>query len=96
MQQVSRQIIRCSACGTPNRVPVEKIDAAARCGKCSAPLQTGEARGHAAGAYTLRCEKCSTKNRVPAAKIEALQDAGIAVAATPDVMGETLLAKMGK
>ena len=83
MQQVSRQIIRCSACGTPNRVPVEKIDAAARCGKCSAPLQTGEARGHAAGAYTLRCEKCSTKNRVPAAKIEAGPKCGRCATALP-------------
>ena len=83
MEQAARQIIRCSACGTKNRVPAEKVNAVARCGKCSASLQTGEARGHAAGAYTLRCEKCRTKNRVPAIRIESDPKCGRCAAALP-------------
>ena len=83
MEQVSGQIIRCAACGTKNRVPADKVHAAARCGKCGISLQSGENRGHAAGAYTLRCDSCRTKNRVPAVKIEADPKCGRCAAALP-------------
>ena len=33
-------IIRCAACGTKNRIPVEKIGENATCGKCKTPLET--------------------------------------------------------
>ena len=71
MDPASSQIIRCAACGTKNKVPNEKIGAAARCGKCGSPLQIGAGNGQAAGAFTLRCESCRTKNRVPAVRIDA-------------------------
>ena len=32
--------VRCSACGTINRVPAERAGQRARCGKCRAPLVT--------------------------------------------------------
>jgi thioredoxin len=33
-------MIRCGACGAKNRLPSEKIDTAARCGKCRVLLET--------------------------------------------------------
>jgi thioredoxin 2 len=33
--------IRCAACRTKNRIPAEKIDTQAKCGKCGAYLETG-------------------------------------------------------
>ena len=71
MEQSSHQIIRCASCGTKNRIPTDRANADARCGKCAAPLQADENRGHSADSYTLRCEKCRTKNRVPAGRIDA-------------------------
>jgi thioredoxin 2 len=76
MEHASPQIIRCSACGTKNRVPAERADAAAHCGKCAALLQGGGNGGRAAGSYTLRCEKCRTKNRVPAGRVDAQPKCG--------------------
>ena len=67
MEQASHHIVRCLACGTQNKLPASKSRAAARCGRCGQPLQTGKTNG----AYTLRCGSCSTKNRVPADKIDA-------------------------
>src|SRR5262245_41214704 len=32
--------IRCPACGALNRIPADRVGAAARCGKCKAALQT--------------------------------------------------------
>ena len=34
--------IRCSACGTKNRIPSDKSGATAKCGKCSALLDTSD------------------------------------------------------
>ena len=34
--------IRCSACGTKNRIPSDKSDATAKCGRCSAFLDTSD------------------------------------------------------
>jgi thioredoxin 2 len=34
--------VRCAACGTINRVPLERAGQAARCGKCHAPLVGAE------------------------------------------------------
>jgi len=34
--------IRCSACGTKNRIPKDKSGLTAKCGKCSASLETND------------------------------------------------------
>ena len=83
MEQVSHQFVRCQSCGAKNRVPAERANTAARCGRCGVSLPTNENRGNPAGVYTLRCEKCSTKNRVPAAKIEAGPKCGRCATALP-------------
>jgi len=59
-------IVSCKSCGAKNRIPPEKTGAAAKCGKCGAPLQS------APGAvFLLRCTECGAKNRLPQQKIEA-------------------------
>jgi len=35
-------LFRCMGCGTRNRIPAEKIDAGAKCGKCGVMLETEE------------------------------------------------------
>ncbi len=37
--------IRCSACGTKNRIPSDKSDVTAKCGRCSALLDTRDLFG---------------------------------------------------
>jgi thioredoxin 2 len=83
MEQASHHIVRCTSCGAKNRIPAERTDTAARCGRCGVQLHGAENNGHPAGAYTLRCEKCKTKNRVPAARIEADPKCGRCAAALP-------------
>ncbi len=34
--------LRCSSCGAKNRIPASRIDAAPRCGRCTAPLPAAE------------------------------------------------------
>ena len=36
------KIVICPACATSNRVPVAKLDAGGKCGKCGSPLFLGE------------------------------------------------------
>lgn len=83
MQQATHQIIRCSACGTKNKVPVKKANAAARCGRCAAILHNSQTQSHTADPYTLRCGKCRTKNRVPAGRIDAEPKCGRCAAVLP-------------
>lgn len=83
MEQAFHQIIRCAACGTKNKMPAERADAAARCGRCGQALQTNGNPGQAVGSYTLRCENCSTKNRVPAGRIDAAPKCGRCATALP-------------
>jgi len=37
-------IVRCSACGSKNRIPVDKMGAKALCGKCRKPLVVGSGK----------------------------------------------------
>ena len=60
-------IIRCTSCGAGNRIPLERIGTAAKCGKCHEPLPSGDGLP----AYKLRCGDCGAKNKVPAAKVNA-------------------------
>ncbi len=83
MQQATHQILRCSACGTKNKLPAEKADAVARCGRCGEALHNSQTQSHTTGRYTLRCDKCRTKNRVPAGRIDADPRCGRCAAALP-------------
>ncbi len=38
-------IVRCSGCGTKNRIPARRLNESPRCGKCRAPLNVSGARG---------------------------------------------------
>ncbi|WP_445013695.1 hypothetical protein [Sphingomonas melonis] len=38
----SNGMVRCSACATANRVLVARLGAGGTCGRCGAPLFTGE------------------------------------------------------
>jgi len=38
MDQTNFHIVRCSDCGAANRIPAEKIEVAAKCGKCGSLL----------------------------------------------------------
>ncbi|MBW2592958.1 MAG: thioredoxin [Deltaproteobacteria bacterium] len=35
-------VIRCSACGSRNKIPMDKVGASGKCGKCGAPLETDD------------------------------------------------------
>lgn len=67
MSKVNTSIIRCPACGAGNRIPVDRIGTAAKCGKCQAALPSG----NGLAAYKMRCGDCGAKNKIPAAKIDA-------------------------
>ncbi len=57
----------CPNCGANNRIPEQKAEAAAKCGRCHHPLAVDNA--DSGGSFTLRCGHCKTKNRVPAEKL---------------------------
>ncbi|MFH2012613.1 MAG: thioredoxin TrxC [Pseudomonadota bacterium] len=42
MNQKNTRTIRCTKCGTKNRIPVDKAGTSAKCGKCSTPLDTSD------------------------------------------------------
>jgi len=69
MNQPNVQIVQCPQCGAKNKLPADKPDDAARCGKCGSTLRTDEAAGGGPEVYTIRCTSCRTKNRIPASKI---------------------------
>ena len=45
-------VIRCMNCGTKNRVPADKMDISAKCGKCGSPLKTENLRNTHPAAVT--------------------------------------------
>jgi len=67
MNKDNTAIIRCPSCGAGNRIPVGRIGAAAKCGKCRKPLPSGNGLAE----YKMRCSDCGAKNKIPAAKIDA-------------------------
>jgi uncharacterized paraquat-inducible protein A len=69
MEQTDSQIIQCPGCGAKNRIPIDKIEATAKCGKCHQPLQAGDGKAKGVDTYTIRCSGCRAKNRIPADKI---------------------------
>lgn len=38
-------LVKCKNCGTMNRIPLDKIQLKARCGRCKAPLELGDFSG---------------------------------------------------
>jgi thioredoxin 2 len=69
MPDTRTQIIHCTACGAANRIPAERPEKAARCGKCHVPLpRPGDSPQES---YKIRCTECGTKNRIPANRLEA-------------------------
>jgi thioredoxin 2 len=70
MDQKNLHIVRCSACGAANRIPAEKIGAAAKCGKCHSLLPAGQKKTVPGEAIKMRCSACGTKNKIPAGKID--------------------------
>jgi len=54
-----------------NRIPQDKIDMPAKCGKCQADLPEVATTAEPEASYKIRCTECSTKNRVPAGKLDA-------------------------
>ncbi|MGD9074291.1 MAG: thioredoxin domain-containing protein [Desulfobacteraceae bacterium] len=52
----SSAIIKCSSCGTKNRVPKERLKDNPLCGKCKAILKPET--------VIIKCAKCGAKNRV--------------------------------
>jgi thioredoxin 2 len=68
MDQGETRLLLCPSCGARNRVPVERTQTPAKCGRCHAPLPTGNQDGPGF-TYVIRCGECRTKNRVHASKL---------------------------
>ena len=71
MNTTDFHILKCSSCGSKNRIPLERDADQAKCGKCGHPLQIDKNKADSAGTYNLRCQECHSKNRIPASKIDA-------------------------
>ena len=67
MNQDTTTIVRCPSCGAGNRIPLDRIGASAKCGRCHEPLPAA----NDLAAYKLRCGDCGAKNKIPATKIDA-------------------------
>lgn len=64
-------MIRCSKCGTKNRIPREKMNAVAKCGKCGTVLAVEPSGATHDDAILFRCTACRTRNKIPPEKIDA-------------------------
>lgn len=62
--------VTCDACHIKNKIPEEKLDANAKCGKCGEPLDPTKAVADERPPLILRCSACGGKNRVPVAKLD--------------------------
>ncbi len=64
-------ICRCPHCGTKNRIPENRMEMTAKCGRCHQAFSPDECHIEEVFVLTLRCSKCRTKNRVPSNKLNA-------------------------
>jgi thioredoxin 2 len=71
MGETSSQFIQCPQCGAKNRVPLEKINFKAKCGRCGSPLKAEGKSGQPPERYMFRCTECRAKNRIPSEKVNA-------------------------
>jgi thioredoxin 2 len=62
--------ITCASCHAKNKIPAEKTDTKAKCGKCGAPLDFKNTDAGESAPLVLRCSACGGKNRVPAEKLD--------------------------
>jgi len=71
MTQAETYIIKCPGCGAANRIPVNKMGMAAKCGKCRQEMKTDEPGARPEDSYKMRCARCGAKNKIPASKLNA-------------------------
>jgi thioredoxin 2 len=71
MAQREFHIVECMKCGGKNRIPNDKAESDARCGKCGARLSSDNRNASALSAYFLRCLECGTRNKIPGERIES-------------------------
>ena len=71
MNDTSKVIIRCAGCGAANRIPTDRMGAAAKCGKCHQPLPAPNKKTGPEETYKMRCTQCGAKNRIPSSRLEA-------------------------
>lgn len=64
-------IVSCPHCKAKNRIPVDKSDSPATCGRCHQPLSKPDVQEHGDTVVTLRCSQCRVKNRVQAKKLHS-------------------------
>src|SRR5512136_481199 len=69
MEESSTRIISCSQCGARNRVPMEKLGARAKCGKCGTPLPVEGKSGQ--DVFKFRCMQCGARNRIAADRVDS-------------------------
>jgi thioredoxin 2 len=69
MEEAGTRIISCSQCGARNRVPLEKLGAKPKCGKCGTLLSVEEKSEQ--DAYKFRCMECGARNRIPADRVQS-------------------------
>lgn len=62
-------IVTCPQCNAKNRIPAEKTDQPAKCGRCHHQLPSAAVAGEKEDTLTLRCGQCRAKNRVPLSKL---------------------------
>lgn len=82
-------IVTCPHCNAKNRIPVDKSDTPATCGRCHQPLSKPDAAEAGNTVVTLRCSQCKVKNRVPVKKLHSGAKCGKcgAVLQHEDVLG---------
>lgn len=84
----------CPHCRTKNRIPDDKLELTAKCGRCRRSFSPLSCEKETGTLLTLRCCHCRTKNRVPASKLHAGAKCGRCGTALPhqDIMtGRTLM-----
>ena len=69
MDGMAAEIIQCPNCRARNRIPQERIDSQANCGRCHTPLPRGNHDDHPGATHVIRCSECAAKNRVPSNKL---------------------------
>lgn len=74
-------ICACPHCGTKNRIPSDRMENSAKCGRCHESFLPEACSIEAIAVLTLRCGKCRTKNRVPVSKLHSGAQCGRCAAA---------------
>jgi thioredoxin 2 len=62
-------IVSCPHCRAKNRIPLDKKEATANCGRCHRSFSVSEAQRQGEQILTLRCSQCHVKNRVSVSRL---------------------------